>query len=95
MRQFRELARTLTRAHDVPQPRRRGTGETREGFMLAARKLFRRSARIPSAAYAKPPLLWNTLDWLNPWQKQRAVTGHELDAACEAVHPEQDLYPHL
>ena len=63
--------------------------------MLAARKLFGRSSRIPAAAYAKPARLWNTLDWLNPWQTESVDTTHESDAAYEAMQPQQNLYPHL
>src|SRR5271168_5265959 len=76
MRQFRELARSMTLSNDAPQPiaRRRRTGETRGGFMLAARRLFGRSSWIPPAAYAKPARLWNTLDWLNPWPTESVDT---------------------
>lgn len=97
MRQFRELAGILTHAHDARQPitRRRRSGETRGGFMSAARKLFHHSSRIPPAAYAKPALLWNTLDWLNPWHTESIVTAHESDAAYKDVQSQQNLYPHL
>lgn len=61
--------------------------------MLAARKIFGRSGSIPLAAYAMPALLWNSLDWLNPWPAPDMAATHESDAAYQTMQPHHDLYP--
>lgn len=66
--QFRQLARSLTpHAAPAPQPtkRRRRTEETRGGFNLAARKIMRRTVRLPAAAYAAVSYLADALEWFN------------------------------
>ena len=51
-----------------PPPRRRGGGDTRTVFPAAARKIMRRTARVPAQAYAAASAyLADTLDWLNLW----------------------------
>lgn len=95
MRQFRNLAQSLTgRSHDPEPPQRRsGTGEIRGGFRLAATQIIRRDIDIPSAAFAAIMYLSETLDWLNPWHQQTA-SNEEFDDEFHATQ-EQHIYPQL
>jgi hypothetical protein len=88
-RQFRELMKAITNKPPAPQPvqRRRRTEDTGTAFRMAARKMMRRAARIPAAAYSATVYLWGTLDWLNPWQHDASSTS-ELDEDCQ--HGEQN-----
>ena len=87
-RQFRELMKAITNKPPAPQPvqRRRRTEDTGKAFRMTARKMMRRAARIPAAAYTATAYLWDTLDWLNPWQHDASSTS-ELDEDCQ--HGEQ------
>ena len=87
-RQFRAVMNAITNKLPAPQPvqRRRRSEDTGKAFRMAARKRMRRPARIPAAAYAAAAYLWDTLDWLNPWQHDASSTS-ELDDDCQ--HGEQ------
>ena len=77
-RQFREMVKAITdkpRPREPTQPRRRTEDTGRAAFRMAARKIMRRAVRIPAAAYAAATYLWDTLDWLNPWQNDTASTS--------------------
>ena len=79
-RQFRAVMNAITNKLPAPQPvqRRRRTEDTGKAFRMTARKIIRRAARIPAAAYAATAYLWDTLDCLNPWQHDASTTS-ELD----------------
>jgi hypothetical protein len=79
-RQFRAVMNAITNKLPAPQPvqRRRRTEDTGKAFRMTARKMMRRAARIPAAAYTATAYLWDTLDWLNPWQHDASTTS-ELD----------------
>src|SRR5664279_1180109 len=77
-RQFREMVKAITNKTPAPeptQPRRRREDTGRAAFRMAAGKIMRRAVRIPAAAYAAATYLWDTLDWLNPWQNDTASTS--------------------
>jgi hypothetical protein len=71
---FREVKTALTCDDPAPQPtqRRRNTEETRGGFTLTARKIMRRTVRLPAAAYEAATFFSETLDWMNPWHYEAA-----------------------
>jgi hypothetical protein len=78
---------------DPPQPpRRRGGGDTRTLFPAAARKIMRRTVRVPAQAYAAASAyLSDTLDWLNLW-------GDEVDSGAELkdeIDAKKHLSPHI
>jgi hypothetical protein len=89
--------KVLTRHAPAPQlstRRKRGKGETGRAFTMAARKIMRRAARIPAAAYVVATILPGNLDWLNPWQ------GHDMTHTNDPGHlheppPTQHIYPHV
>lgn len=92
-RQFRELVSAITHRAPAPEPeqRRRRGEDTGRAFRMAARKIMRRTARLPIEAYAAATgYLSDTLDWLNQWH-------HPDDDASEDFQPMQSdhLYPHL
>lgn len=91
-RQFRECINRLTGHSPAPQPkmRRRRTEDTGRAFRMTARKIMRRTARIPAAATAAVAYLWDTLDWLN----QCHHTDSHLDEDFQPA-PSDHLYPHL
>ena len=88
---FREVKTVLTGKAPAPQPtqRRRRTEETRGGFTLAARKIVRRTVRLPAAAYEAATFFSETLDWMNPWHYQAAGMSelHEDYHYTETNHP--------
>jgi hypothetical protein len=79
-KQFRDLARMLTKPADAPEPkaRRRRTGDAAE-FRKASEKILARAERLPAAAYAAVTFLSDTLDWLNPWHSEPDCTD-EIEA---------------
>jgi hypothetical protein len=91
---FRGVVKAITRrAEDDPPPqRRRGGGGTRTLFPAAARKIMRRTVRVPAQAYAAASAyLADTLDWLNLW-------GEEMDTDSEPgadSDAKKHLYPHI
>jgi hypothetical protein len=95
-REFRALVRAITHHAPAPQPtaRRRSTEDTGKAFRMTARKIMRRTARIPSAAYAAATsYLWDTLDWLNPCRYEVGSAGEPDE---DLQHGEQHhLSPHL
>jgi hypothetical protein len=83
--QFRELVKVLTRSGPEPKlrPRRqRRREEAGRSFRTAARNMLRRVVRLPAIASAAE-LLWDTLDWLNPWHHHDAAGTNEID---EGLH---------
>jgi hypothetical protein len=94
-RQFHAVMNAITNKLPAPQPvqRRRRSEDTGKAFRMAARKIMRRAARIPAAAYTATAYLWDTLDWLNPWHNETDSTS-ELNE--DFHHTEQHyIYPHL
>jgi hypothetical protein len=91
---FRGVGKAIARRaeDDPPPPRRRGGGDTRTLFPAAARKIMRRTARVPGQAYAAASAyLADTLDWLNLW-------GDELDSDAELkgdIDAKKHLSPHV
>ena len=61
-------------------------------FRKAAKTILRRAVRLPPIAYAAA-FLWDTLDWLNPWQRDNWANTNEMD---DAAHPTEQnhLSPH-
>jgi hypothetical protein len=93
-RQFRTVMKALTRAPEQrPQARRRRrTEETGGAFRAAARNIFRRTVKLPALAYAAA-FMWDTLDWLNPWQGHDMASANDMDEGFN--HTEQNhLSPH-
>jgi hypothetical protein len=81
---FRAAAKAVMRRDDdkpEPRQRRRGSGETRQAYGLAARSIISR-ARLPAAAYATASFLSDTLDWLNLWHND-AGEGSEPDGGLD------------
>ena len=95
-KQFRECVKHLTGKAPAqePKPRRRRTGETRGGFILAAVNIVGRRIRLPAAAYEAAAFLSHTLDWLNPWHHD-ATSGSELNEDFHYEEPTNHLSPHL
>jgi hypothetical protein len=87
--------KVLTHRAPAPKPtqRTRRTGETGSGFRLFARKITRRTARLPAAAYGAVAFLSDTLDWLNPWHNEMTSTG-ELNEDLHYTETNH-LFPHL
>lgn len=79
--QFRKLARSLTTSQaPAPQPtkRRRRTEDTGQAvFRMAAKKIMRRTVRLPAAAYAAVSYLADALEWFD----------HELADMDEDMQP--------
>lgn len=90
---FRDLKNALTGKDDQPAPevKRKRREETGRAFRMTARKLMRRTIRLPRQAFARATAyLADTLDWLNLW--------HHHDDIAEEIQPattRDHLYPHL
>jgi len=101
MQLFRDVNKAITSAAAAPQPKQRPrrTEETgRAAFHMAARKIMRRTARLPAEAYAAATAcLWDTLNWLNQWHSDPLINHEpatEVDADVDAS-PSNYLSLHL
>ena len=94
-RQFRECVNRLTGHSPAPQPkpRRRRTGDTGRAFKVTAMRIMRRTVRLPVMAYAVASM-WDTLDWLNPWECNDTFSTNEFGNGFHHTEP-HDLSPHL
>jgi hypothetical protein len=95
-RLFRHVAKVLARDDDEPEPQpRRKSGDTGKGFGLAAKTILRRTAGLPSDAYAAASgYLFATLDWMNPFHHEAdnvADLDNDFDNASDTKFPT----PHL
>jgi hypothetical protein len=89
---WKAVAAAATRRGPEPQPkpRRRRREETGAAFRTAAKKILRRTVRLPAAAAAA--FLSDTLDWLNLWHGNEAAGG---DLASDYEAGPNHLSPHL
>jgi hypothetical protein len=91
-RLFRHVAKVLARGDDEPEPQpRRKSGETGKGFDMAAKTILRRTAGVPSEAYAAATgFLFATLDWMNPFHHETenvAELDKDFDNASDTGFP--------
>jgi hypothetical protein len=68
--QFRQLARSIIAPREAPAPqptkrRRRKEDTGHVAFRMAAKKVVRRTVRLPAAAYAAVSYLADALEWIN------------------------------
>jgi hypothetical protein len=93
---WKAVASAATRRGPEPQPkpRRRRREESGAAFRAAAKKILRRTVRLPAAAFTAAAFLSDTLDWLNLWHGNEAAGGDELADDCHDAGPNH-LSPHL
>ena len=86
LQQFREGTKALTRYAPAPAPqaRRRRKEGTGKAFQVAALKITRRD-QIQEAVNRAVAYLWDTLDWLNPWQHE-ADSEHDQELQHDHAH---------
>ena len=92
-RQFRQVMKAISEPPAAPQPvkKKRRREDTGKAFRLTARKVMRRTARLPAEAYvAATGYLSDTLDWLNQWHHHDSGKDEDFHA-----HQGDHLYPHL
>lgn len=89
-RQFRELARNLTRRFES-QPRiRRRREKAGRGFKAFATKLLLRVSHTP--VFDPLDLSWSAFTWLRLWEYSQATgTSSCQDCASSAPHPTSEL----
>lgn len=87
------MKNALTGKDDEPAPemKRKRREETGRAFRMTARKIMRRTVRLPAEAYARATAyLADTLDWLNLWHHNDEQFTEEIQSAAS-----DHLYPHL